>query len=275
MANLRVVYNNAADRATLTATAGVGTLVAANLLTDVKSEVWRTSTTTAQIIMTWPASEMTGVVSLPFTSLSQTATIRVRGYAEVSDAAAAVDTGIILACPVGIGAWNWGTTPLGVNAYAYAGSSYAVAWFVQTFVKKLVIDIVDSSNRLGYIESARIVTGAYWSPLNNADYGAQLSMVDLSKHERSDAGDLRTDRGSMHKKLSLDLTLMPAEDRNIIWDISRINGMSKPLFLSLSPESGDVLEEQTFQIYGKLTQQSSIRYQFANQFNTSLDLEEV
>ena len=273
MANLRVVYDNAADRATLVATPGVGTLVAANLLTDIKSEVWRTGTTTASITLTWANSEVVGVVALPFCSLTQTATIRVRGYTNTGDAAPAVDTGVILACPVGIGAWDWGTTALGVNSYAYGGASYAVAWFAQTSVTKIVIDLVDTAST--YVEAARVVAGSYWTPLNNAEYGVQITMNDLSKHERTDAGDLRTDRGAMFKKISLDLTLMPAEDRNIVWNISRINGMSKPLFFSLSPESPDSVEEQTFNLYGKLSQQSGIRFQFANQFSTSIELEEI
>jgi hypothetical protein len=268
MANLRVVYNNSADRATLSATAGVGTLVAANLLTDIKSEVWRTATTSASITLTWTNAELIGCVALPFCNLSATATIRVRGYTEVADVAAAVDTGVKLACPVGTG-----VAPAGVNSYAYAGASYAVAWLAQTSVKKVVVDLVDTGN--SYIEAARVVAGAYWSPINNADYGAQLTMVDTSKHERSDAGDLRTERGYMHKKINLDLSVMPAEDRNVIWSISRINGMSKPMLLSLTPEVGDATEEQTFSLYGKLSQQSSIRYQFANQYNTTIELEEI
>lgn len=273
MANLRVVYDNAVDRATLSATAGVGTLVAANLLTDIKSEIWRTASNTASVTLTWANSEVVGVVALPFCSLSQTATIRVRGYTNTADTSPAVDTGVVLACPVGIGAWDWGTTALGVNSYAYGGASYAVAWFAQTSITKVVIDIVDSAK--AYIEAARIVVGSYWSPLNNSEYGVQITMSDLSKHERSDAGDLRTDRGAMFKKINLDLALMPAEDRNIVWNILRINGMSKPLFFSLSPQATDAVEEQTFNLYGKLSQQSSIRYQFANQFNTSIELEEI
>lgn len=273
MANLRVVYNNSVDRATLSATAGVGTLVAANLLTDIKSEVWRTGGAFGSITLTWTNSEVIGCVALPFCSLSPTAVMRVSGFAELSDTVPIIDTGTILACPVGIGAWDWGTTALGVNSFAYAGASYAVAWFGQKSVKKLVIDILDEGKP--YFEVSRVVAGAYWTPLNNAEYGVQLTMMDTSKHERSDAGDLRTERGLMYKKISLDLSLMPAEDRNVIWNISRINGMTKPLFLSLTPEVSDTVEEQTFSLYGKLSQQSSLRYQFANQFNTSIELEEI
>lgn len=272
---MRVVYDNAVDRSTLTATAGVGTLVATNLLTDIKSEVWRTATTTAQITLTWVNTESVGCAALPFCSLSQTATMRVRGYTNAADATALFDTGNVLCSPNGFGKWNWGATPLGVNAYAYSGAAYGMVWFAHAFVKKLVIDIIDTGNTLGYIEAARVVTGPYWTPLYGADYGAQLSVGDLSKHERSDAGDLRTDRGAMFKKVSLDLSYMPAEDRNVVWDIARTNGMSKPLLFSLSPTNTDTIEDQMFQVYGKLSQQSALRYQFMSQFSTSIELEEI
>jgi hypothetical protein len=191
----------------------------------------------------------------------------VRGYTNAADASPVVDTGTKLACPVGTG-----VVPAGVNSYAYAGASYATAWLAQTSVKKIVIDLVDTANT--YVEAARVVVGAYWTPVNNAEYGIQLTMVDTSRHERSDAGDLRTERGYMNKKINLDLSVMPAEDRNVIWSIAR-NGMSKPMFLSLTPEISDATEEQTYTLYGKLTQQSNIRYQFANQFDTSIELEEI
>lgn len=269
MANLRIVYNNAADRATLSATAGVGTLVPANLLTDIKSEVWRTSGTTATITMTWTVAEMVSAVALPFCSLSSTATMRVRGYTNTADAVAVKDTGTNIACPGG------GGVPQGVNTYAYAGGAYAVTWFAPVAVKKVVIDIVDTGNALGYIEAARVVAGTYWSPENNADYGVQVTMNDMSKHERSDAGDMRTERGAMFKKVSLDLAMMPAVDRNAVWTISKTNGMYKPVFFSLSPASSDAMEEQTFQLYGKAAQQGSVRYQFDNQYNTTIELEEI
>jgi hypothetical protein len=140
-------------------------------------------------------------------------------------------------------------------------------------VKRIVVDILDDARP--YVEVSRVVAGAYWSPTHNAEYGVQVSMGDTSKHERSDAGDLRTERGFSYKKISLDLNQMPSSDRATMWDIYRRNGMSKPLFFSLTPQSLDAGEEQTFSLYGKLSQQSSIRYQFANQYNTSIELEEI
>jgi len=76
--NMRVVADNAADRATLTASSSAGALVQANLLTDTKSDVWRASGTSARLTLIWVGAETIGCVALPFCNLSPTATMRVR-----------------------------------------------------------------------------------------------------------------------------------------------------------------------------------------------------
>jgi hypothetical protein len=172
--------------------------------------------------------------------------------------------------------WGWGSEPLGVNAYAYGGAAYGCVWLnTIVAVKKIVIDVDDSSNPLGYIECSRLVTGSYWEPVYNAEYGVEVGAGDLSKHERSDAGDLRTDRGAIYKTMSLDLNYMPAADRNAMWRILRGNGMSRPVYLSLVPQAQDAFEEQMFQIYGKLSRTSAMKYQFMNQYSSTLEIEEI
>jgi hypothetical protein len=275
MANLRIVYDNAALRSTLTASTTAGSLAASNLMSDIKSEVWRSTSTSATLTLTWTSAEYVSCVALPFCNLTTAATIRVRGYTNTGDATPAIDTGAQSASPTTLGQINWGQQFLGVNSYAYGGGTYAVIWFASTAVKKLVIDLVDTSNTQGYVEAAKLITGAYWTPANNADYGVELTVADSSTHERSDAGDLRTDRGTLHKVLNLDLTMLTSVDRNALWSIYRGNGLSRPIFLSLTPLSDDVVEEQIYQVYGKLSKQGSIRYQFINQFSSTIEIEEI
>lgn len=277
MSNLRIVYDNAANRrSSLVASSTAGSLNANNLLSETKSKVWRSTSTSATLTVEWDTAEFVGVVALPFCNFTATATMRVRGYESKTDTEPTFDTSDVLCCaypPLGL--WDWGTMPLGVNSYAYGGGAYAVVWFPITPVEKLAIDITDTANTSGYVEASRLVTGAYWSPENGVNYGARITPADMSKHERTDSGDLKTDRGAMYKALTVDLSMMPAGDRNRLWDIVRGNGMTKPIFFSLRPESDDPAEEQMYQIYGKLSRQSTITYQFINQFNAPLEIEEV
>src|SRR5438874_12331165 len=106
MPNIRVIYNNAADRATLTADTTAGSLAVTNLLSDIKSAVWRATKTSGTITATWTKAEPIGGVILPFCNLSSEALVRVRGYANVNDTTPLFDTGNIQACPslpLGIG----------------------------------------------------------------------------------------------------------------------------------------------------------------------------
>lgn len=271
-----MVYDNAADRATVSVSSAAGSLGAANLLTDTKSEVWRSTSTSATLTINFDEQEIVGVVALAFCSLTSTSTIRVRGYELAGDASPAFDTGSVLACAYApLALWDWGTEALGVNAYSYGGGTYGVVWFEQMAVEKLVVDIADTANPLGYVEASRLITGSYWSPENNCEYGATVNYADMSKHERTEAGDLRTERGARYKQISINLTFMPAADRARLWDIVRGNGISKPIFFSLTPESDDPVEEQTFQLYGKLSKAAATSYQFINQFSAPLELEEV
>jgi hypothetical protein len=277
VANLRVVYDNAAERlSSIVASSTAGSLGVNNLLTNTKAEVWRSTSTTASLTIEWATGELISVVALPFCSLSSAATMRVRGYTIKTDVVAALDTGIKMACPASqFGELDWGNLPLGVNSYAFGGAAYGVIWFPVGAYEKIVVDIADTLNPLGYIEVSKIVTGAYWSPVINTEYGVQVGVQDNSRHERSDAGDLRSDRGVMFKTLSFDLSLMPAGDRNIMWNIIRGKGMSRPVFVSITPEATDSMEEQIFQIYGKLSKQGAIKYQFMNQYSTTIEIEEV
>jgi len=126
---MRILYDNAADRATVTASTTAGTLVAANLKTDIKSSVWRSTAIPAAITLIWDDPEVCNAVVLPFCNLTSTATIRARGYTNASDPSPAIDTGALPACAYApLGMWDWGIDALGVNAYSYGGGTYALTW---------------------------------------------------------------------------------------------------------------------------------------------------
>jgi hypothetical protein len=84
MSNLRIVSDNAVDRATLTASSTAGVLAVTNLQTDTKSDVWRATGLAATISALWTSPESVQAVALPFCNLSPTATMRVRLTSEPS-----------------------------------------------------------------------------------------------------------------------------------------------------------------------------------------------
>jgi hypothetical protein len=276
MANsLRVVYDNAADRATITASTTAGSLVPANMQTDYKSEVWRATGVTATLTITWTTGELVGMVAFPFSNLTATASLRVRGYGNATDTTPLIDVTGMAAAGADFTSFYWGVDPLGANAYSYGGGAYGSLWFPINTYQKIVIDITDSPQS-GYIECSRLVCGRYWTPTYTAEAGATISIIDNSKQERTDAGDLRVDRGTVHKVLNFDLNFLTQLDRNSLWNILRGNGLFKSVYVSLIPEStDDTIGEQIFQVYGKLSKSASIKYQLLNQFSTQLEIEEI
>lgn len=279
MANFRMIYDNAAARASLAVSSfASASLGVANLTTDIKSQVWRTNaSTTGVITATWTAAEIIGGVMLPFTNLGSGATIRVQAYTNVADASPIYDSGVQLACAaVPFGLMGWGSDLLGVNAYSYGGLSYGRWWMPeQLAVKKLVVTVVDSLNPSGYIEIGRLVCGRFWEGTRNADYGAALTPVDTTKSFRNDAGDLMSDIGPRHRKLTISLSNLAVAERNTLWNVLWGNGMSVPVYFSLYPDADNAALEQTHQIYCKLMTSAAMSMPSFLQYASSLEFEEV
>ncbi len=277
MANLRIIYNNAIDRATLVASSTAGSLVAANMQSDRKSKIWRSTGLVETITATWTTAEFLNGLAIPFCSLSSTGTVRVRGYVNVSDPTPLFDTTAVLAAPyIPLASWAWGEVPLGVNAYSYGNNTYGRVWFDNTYsVKKLVIDIDDTGNSLGYLEIGRLVTGRKWQPTYNTGFGIPISMVDTSTHERTESGDMLTVVGTRYKKITFDLAWMNSDDRAQFNVLMKNNGMTKPMYISLFPDDPDIEKEQTYQIYGKLPQIASMTHPMFTIYSSQIDIEEI
>ena len=292
---LRIISQNQVDLSTttITSTTPASGTSTANLRSDTKSLVWRSSTsTTASIVLDLGSSKPIGGVVLAFTNLpSSTATIRVVGHNTaitisggtlVIPVGASYNTGTIQCCP-----WNnlalpsWGTNPAGSSNYSYGGGTYARVWLnttqATTPVRYVGIEITDSA--ASFIEVSRLIVGSYWSPVYNAGYGMSAGIKDLSEHVRTEGGDLLTRRGPRFRTLNFDLQWLAGVDRKEMTRILLGNGMPKPLFVSLFPDSTgldeDFQREGIHQIYGKMVSVPGVSYTNFEIYSTSLELEEV
>ena len=68
--------------------------------------------------------------------------------------------------------------------------------------------------------------------------------------QRTDAGDLPSDRAPMHQELTLTMPALSEAERSQMMQIMRANGIWKPVFISLLPRAGTAIE-QDHMIYGK------------------------
>jgi hypothetical protein len=254
MPNMRLVYNNVANSTSqLTASTTSGTLVAANLLTDLKSQVHRSTGTSVTYTLRWTSNQTVGCVALPCTNLTATATMRVRLYSDTSATALVLDSGTVTAVPgFNLDPKLW-PTARNANSFAYGGGVKAVRWFTTqpANIRAAIIDLADASNPAGYIDCSRIVVGPYWSPTYNIQNGIQLDVVDDSETTRRDSGDVITERSFVYDTLTFDFSLLPDSDKNTLIKIMRTAGTHDNLFVSLLPEDSSAITEHESSIYGK------------------------
>lgn len=283
MPNLRIIHDNAADRAVLAASSQTGTMGPANLQTDRKGAVLRATGTSQTIIATWPTQEAIACVALIFTNMTSSARMRVRGYSQPGGELV-LDTGSIFPCRAAVhGSYPWGVLPLGWNAYraggvntwGRGGGADGVAWFPSVRVCQLVIDVSAPESVGGHLEISRLVTGNYWSPEHNAEYGAQLQLQDTSEDYRTAAGELKTAVGTTSDKLSINLAHLTPMDRARLMRILRENGKGKAMLFSLFPENPDPLLEQDHMLYGKASNLDAVATPYYETYSAPLQIEGI
>ena len=121
--------------------------------------------------------------------------------------------------------------------------------------------------------------GQYWTPKYNTGYGMTNSMKDLSTHERTESGDLVSQRGPRYSCLTFDLKWLDPSDRIQLTKIMLGNGLPRPLLISLFPDNGTTTSqaemERAHQIYGKMVTLPGITYDMLDIYSTQFDIEEV
>jgi hypothetical protein len=279
--NLRVIYQNLTDLSTTTVTASstAGVTVTTNLQKDAKALIWRSTGNTATLTVNFNATKTIRGVVLAFTNLTAGAQISVTP----TGGTGTTPTGTILACPYAqTDSWDSGYLPSGANSYAYGAGTYARAWFgsPQTCTG---VTITLSDTNLTYIEASRLIIGDYWSPTYNTSFGLISAPKSLSTNSRTESGDLVTNRGIQYNTMNFDLAWLNPSDRQIFTKILKSNGINKPLLISLFPNNGsatvdttiDYDKEQTYQIYGKLSQLSDITHPMFTMYTAKVDIEEI
>lgn len=267
---MRIVYNNALDRSTsLTASTTNGSLVAANMKTESKSEIHRSTGTNVTYTITWSTNEIIGAIILPCTNLSSTATIRVKLYD--STPLLIYDTGI-LSATTGLNFDLEGDTHT-VNNFAYGIISKTAVWIEQKFdmVRSCTIELSDTNNLAGFIDCSKIIVGDYWESTYNIENGAQLISTDDSLITRTNGGELVADIGFIYDKVSFNFSLLPEVDKSDITKIIRNVGTNKNFFVSLLP--GEIIgsEEQDFMVYGKRSN-SNLTYKLFGYYSHSMEI---
>ena len=299
--NLRIVYNNHINLPTTLLTASAvssANATTANLKGDVKSLVFRSSTAGIQIntksiiIVDLAQVRDFNCVILPFTNLTATATVLVRGHASLPTTSSAsppvlsgggATTTLFngLVCPWALnGLPDWNPLINTAAGYSYGKGNHAAAWLPSTgSFRYLSIEVTDTSQSTRIIEISKLVVGMYWEPTYNTNFGVSHSMEDMSEHERSESGNLLTNRGPRYRTLQFDLSYLDASDKQEFTRFMIANGTFMPLFISVFPNNGNTSalleQERSHMLYGKLVSTPSLKYFAPQVYSTSLEVEEI
>jgi hypothetical protein len=281
MANVRILYDDAAERATITAGAGQSAngYDPNSLKINTKSLAHRSSGTSITYTLTWSSDEAINGIILPATNLSSASTIAVTAknstgtsvYTHNSGTAVSACTNTTLDSFPGI---------KNVNSFPYGGLSKTAIWFTNTTltnIRSLEITLNRGTDPTAnpaypsYIDCSRIICGKYWEPvLGVSKDGLDLTIADTTQLSRSDTGDLYTDRGTIHDELTFNLSLLTKTDKEELVKIFKYVGGYRNLAISIFPE-GNNRNEQDYIIYGK-RETSGISYIVHNYFSNSFSI---
>lgn len=278
MSNLRIIYKNLFDDYdTLTQLVGstASGFPLTNLTDDTKSKTWRsTDLLSPKLKVTWASAQTLSGVALAFTNLIAGSKFQITLYDATSGGTLLLDTGVVdvdysYDAPIGF-------SSIGSASFAYGGGANVAAFFASTSgVRRMEIEFNSAGNPGGYIELSRIIAGAYWEPEKGASYGASVAFVDSTTGQRTSAGGLITDRGTIHRKMSFSLGAMSATDRASLNNLFRSIGKSQPLFISLTPGDSNTEGELFGQIYGKLEDGISTEFAFYRYYGSQIKIIEL
>ena len=197
MPNLRIIYDNAVDRAaTIVASSTAGGLSVANLRTEYKGQVHRSIGTGVTYTITWASPQSINSIILPCTNLTHLSTVRVKLFSDVGGTLLLRDSGSVRAVTSSITADRWGGR-LNANTFAFGGYSKAVVWLDSSAsAMRCEITIIDTSNPINYIDCSKIICGSYWSPTYNIQNGISHSIIESTTSSRAQSGDIISDIGT-------------------------------------------------------------------------------
>ncbi len=279
MANVRIIFPNVADDATLTCSpAEVVALPVANLQDQTRGKLWRSnSVISAQHIL----GDLSGyqncsALALVRHNMTATGTYRLRLYDQVGQAGTLLyDSGSVTlgGTILGWGAFEWGADPWGSASLQDWPVPYFVIWFATVNALSFDLELTDTANPDGYLQAARLVIGHYFEPESNAGAGLEMAWMEQSKQVRTEGGTLRTDEREPYRRFGLTLPRLTATERTTLLDRLRRAGLRNDLFLSCAPEMDDDLERDYTGLV-KLTATPAMVADLPSNFRTQLEFEE-
>jgi hypothetical protein len=267
---MRLIYNNLADIATITASNTVAGTTS-NLQNNRKSSVHRAGTSVTYTL-TWASAHVINAVALPATNLVAGSTIQVKLYnttgsgsphtQNASAIPAASNRSIIL--PGNVTAPNY-------THFSLGGATKTSVWFpsITTATTQKVEIILNNTNAM---DCSRIVCGKYWEPKRQVSRGITNGIQDSSEVSTTRTGDTYINTTYTRESLNFELQYFDDADRRQLLDIFRSWGSNNYVYISVFPDETNSELMQTYSIYGR-NSDLNVQYDVFGLYTSQLSLE--
>lgn len=292
--NLRVLWKNNITSIAVNS----NTVAAPSLLTDKKTDVWVSESHSSpnvktNMVLTLNPNSLVGGVILPYTNLTQTATIRVRALTgnepilggtvdsptiNMNSATVVYDSGVVQACPYEVNSEY--IQLLGLSKYSYGGYRAATVWFPTNInCTSVLVEILDT-NTSNVVEIGKVLAGEFWSPIYNTSFGASVGYQDMTGFSRTESGDQEIVKGPRYKTLSFEVKWLSPADKTTLISILQRNGKSTPVYISVFPQitGASATEKQLegeYSIYGRLTETQALVNSTFGFYSSSVQIDEI
>lgn len=274
--NLRIIPDNLADTATLTASPAVAaTLPVTNLQLSLRSRVMRTTSTVDQQIKgTWASAQMLSGAVIWRHNLTSAGTWKLELFSDAAWTTKVYDSGDVVSWPAKAwGEFIWGVDPLGANVFTGWGKAFSAMWFSPTAAQSFRITFKDATNSAGYLEVGRLFLGLHLEPLYNMSYDHALEWVDDSKQERTDGTSLHTDAVEQYRRFKFRLDWLTDSERPKWLEAFRVAGKTKDIFISAYPTQGG-MKERDYSFSARITSPTPMPNSRYNAHKVEITIEE-
>jgi hypothetical protein len=270
---LRIIYNNLADTATITANTTATGFSTSNMQNTLKTSVHRTTGTTATYTLTWTTDQALNGIALPATNLQDGATIKVELYSSSDNS---IYTAVALpaatqACAGRVkDLYNKSSTyaPTYVD-FGFGAAAKTSFWFDSNYtnIRRVIITLTNSTT----IDCARIVCGKYWESSRQVSNGIELGFTDSSEITTTRSGNTYEDRKPISETMGFELGFLNDTDRKQLQTLMRSWGSTGLIYYCVFPDNTNPEVTQSYSIYGR-SNSNSLQYQFFSLYNTNLEI---
>lgn len=275
------MFDNVADKGTLSASSEVSTLPVAKLQDMQRTLVWRsTGCANEYVDIAYPGGAYADALGVVNHNLSGTATLTI--MAGSSPGASDILSQTVEVWPPLFGAGEGSPGEHGAGG-ALSDDEIAemytdpvtVIYFSGSTAPYFRLLLEDPDNAAGYLQAGRLFVGPFLELPIQFNWGYRPGVRPLSKKTYSDGGQRWVDRKRFQRAVELPFARLPTDV--VMWDLRRMQRMGYDGFLILDgkPSAPSALERQEMLIYGELEDTDSPTMNFENQSDQNLRVLEL